>query len=385
MDHQKKIVYLAGLIFSIPIALMSYINSSFLSSFIDEKFVGMVYFFGSIVSILGLLVAPRILRKMGGYRFLLMVIALDSITILVSATIANAWIVIVAFLFGFALNNVIFFSLDEFIKILSKNKSLGGTRGIYLTLTNLAWIFSQILFVAIGMGGNFSFRLIYIIAFFVMTVFFILTLLTLKDVADPIYDRATIFKYVKEFFRHKNLSRAYGLNFLLQIFYAIMIIYTPIYLSTHMGFSWQSIGIIFAIMLTPFSIFPFSVGKYADKVGERKMLMLGFYIISISTLSLFFVTKGEVWIWATLLFFTRVGASTIEVMSDAYFFKHIEAQNDQYVGVYRSAAPVSYIVGPLVASLVFYFVPTFNFIYLVLGTIMLYGVYLSSMIRKSEI
>jgi MFS family permease len=190
---------------------------------------------------------------------------------------------------------------------------------------------------------------------------------------------------MKEFFRNKSLARAYGLNLLLQIFYAVMVIYTPIYLSTHLNFDWQSIGIIFAIMLTPFSLFPISIGKYSDKVGERRMLIFGFFIISVSTLLLFFIHSKEIWIWATMLFLTRVGASTIEVMSDAYFFKHIKAENDEFVGVYRSALPLSYIIGPLVSSITFYFIPTFNFIYVALGTIMLYGIYLSSMIKKNDI
>jgi MFS family permease len=81
---------------------------------------------------------------------------------------------------------------------------------------------------------------------------------------------------------------------------------------------------------------------------------------------------------------TRIGAATIDVMSDAYFFKHIKPENEEFVGVYRSALPISFIVGPVVAFIVLTFVPAFNFIYLALGAVMLYGVYLSSTIRKSD-
>jgi MFS family permease len=152
-----------------------------------------------------------------------------------------------------------------------------------------------------------------------------------------------------------------------------------------MDFSWKEIGMIFAIMLLPFSIITFPLGKYADKMGERKILMFGFAIASLGTLALFFIGQHSIWMWAFWLFITRVGAASIEIMSDTYFFRHIAPENDEYVGVYRSAAPISYILGPLLAFVVFSFVPSFNFIFLVLGMIMLFGVYLSGTIKNQDI
>ncbi|MEK7190488.1 MAG: MFS transporter [Patescibacteria group bacterium] len=385
MKHDRKIIYLAGFLFSLPIALMSYVNSSFLSSFIGEKLVGIIYTLGSIASILALLVVPTIFRKMGGYRFLLLLIGLDALSILFFVLAKDAWTIIIAFIFGFAFNAIIVFSLDELLKIFSKNSGTGGIRGTYLAITSLAWILSQFVLMFGQTKEVFSFQSIYLMAFVIMILFFLLSFFTLKNTIDPKYDRIKSIKYVKEFFKNKNLFRAYGLNFLLQFFYCWMVIYTPIYLSAHLGFDWKQIGLIFAVMLLPFFIFPFPLGKYSDKIGERKMLMLGFLIASFFTLALFFIQKKEIWIWALALFATRIGAATIEVMNDAYFFKHIKPENEEFVGVYRSAPPAAYVIGPLMASIIFVFVPSFNFIYPILGTLMLYGVYLSSTIRKSDI
>ncbi len=385
MKHNRKIIYLAGFLFSLPIALMSYINSSFLSLFVSGELMGITYALGSIASILALLVAPTVWRKMGGYKFLLWVIGLDALSILVFALSLNTWSIVLAFIGGFALNIIIVFSLDELLKIFSRNSKTGGIRGTYMAIANLAWIASQLLLVFGGIEGVFTFRTTYFIAFFIMLVFFFLSFFSLGNIRDPEYDNRKIIKYLKDFLKNKNLSRAYCLNFLLQIFFSFMIIYTPIYLSAHLGFSWREIAMIFAIMLLPFSILPFREGIYSDKIGERKMLMVGFLIASLATLGLFFIDSHEVWVWALALFMTRVGAATIEVMSDSYFFKHIKPENEEWVGVYRSAPPVAYIIGPLAALLIFNFVPSFNFIYLVLGALMLYGVYLSSTIRKGDI
>ena len=72
-------------------------------------------------------------------------------------------------------------------------------------------------------------------------------------------------------------------------------------------------------------------------------------------------------------------------MIDSFFFKHIKPENEEFVSIYRTASPMSYILGPLLALFVFMFIPNFNFIFPILGALMLYGIYLSSTIRKSDI
>src|SRR3989338_2771931 len=125
MKHERKIIYLAGFLFSLPIALMSYINSSFLSLFISEKSVGITYALGSIVSILALLSVGPVLRKMGGYKFLLLIIGLDALSILSFALATSAWMAVTAFILGFAFNIIIAFSLDEILKIPELEESEG--------------------------------------------------------------------------------------------------------------------------------------------------------------------------------------------------------------------------------------------------------------------
>lgn len=369
--------------FSIPIALASYINSSFISSFVGERFAGSVYILGSIGSILSLLIAPKIFKKIGGYKFLVTMALLDAFSFLILSLTHNAWSVVFMFILGFSMNTLIIFSLDELLKISSKDQVAGRIRGIYLTVCNLAWVLAQ-LTLGTTLGG-FSFNTIYFVSFCVMALFGLVSFFNLKNIPDPQYDKINSFKYIKEFFKKKNLARAYGINFLLQFFYAWMVIYTPIYLYNYLNFDWKEIGLIFTIMLLPFVLIQFPLGKYSDKFGERKMLMLGFGISSIATLSLFFTTAHSVMVWASLLFITRIGAATIEVMSDVHFFKHIKPENEEYVGVYRTSSPFAYILGPMFAFFVFMAVPSFNYIFLILGTLMLWGIYLSSTIRRNDI
>ena len=383
MKNNRRIIYWAGFLFSTPAALTFYINSSFLSTFVDEKFVGVVYALASLCSVLALLLIPLIFRKIGGYKFLIWTILLQALAFGALTLTKNVWSTVAVFMVGFSLNILIAFAMDEFLKISSTNNTLGRVRGIYLVACHLALIMIQLAFWIIL--GAFSFRIIYFISCLVTILFLAVAFFGLRGIPEPEYDKMGALKYLGKFIRNRNLLRAYGISFLLQLFYCWMIIYTPIYLSIHLGFSWRQIGIIFALMLLPFIIIPFRLGKYGDKFGERKMLMLGFSIISLSTLALFFIGWPGVLVWTVGLFITRIGASSIEVMSDTYFFKHIHPENEEYVGVYRSAFPLAYILGPLVASIIFSLVPSFNFIYVILGAIMLFGVYLASTIRKGDI
>ncbi len=383
MQHNRKIIYLVGFLFSLPVALTAYINSSFLSSFVGEKLVAIVYVLGSTSSVMVLLFAPKILKKIGGYKFLLWVVFLDILSILAITLTTSIWSAGILFILFFSLNSLIFFSLDELSKIFSKDSNTGKVRGTYLAFTSCAWIVAQL--ASSTILGEFSFQAIYFLAFLIMILCLLISFLKLKNIPDPQYDDSNALKSIKEFFHNKNLTRAYGFSLLLQTFFCWMIIYTPIYLSAHLGFSWKEISMIFAIMLLPFVIIPSPLGKYADKIGERKILMLGFLITSFTTISLFLIERHEIWIWALLLFATRIGAATIESMSDIYFLKHIRPENEEFLGVYRTATPVAFIIGPAVALLVLSLVPAFNYIYVVLGALMLYGVYLASKIKRGDV
>ena len=382
-NKKLKNIFFAGFLLSLHLALTAYVNSSFLSLFLEEKNVGFLYILGFIISIIALLLIPKILSKIGGYKLLLWSAGLNTISLLFLSMSKNIWVIIPMFVFYLTLNTMIIFLLDELLQIFSKNSGVGKIRGFYITILSLAWIIAQS--VSGTILNNFSFSILYFISFVIMAIFFVISFFFLKNLPDPKYDRISILQSLKIFFKNKNLVRSYKINFLLQFFYAFMVIYTPIYLNAHLGFTWREIGMIFAIMLTPFIILPLPLGKYSDKIGERKMLIFGFALASLATLFLFFIKQHEIWIWALALFITRIGASTIEIMSDVYFFKHITPENDELIGIYRNTAPVAYTLAPLVAFMIFTFTPSFNFIYIILGVIMLFGVYLSSTIQKNDI
>lgn len=379
-NSKLKSIFFGGFLFSLHLAFTAYINSSLLSGIIGEQKISLVYSISSLSAILLLLLIPKFFSKLGSRKFLLNVSFLSSILLLSLAFLESSFLAIPVFIIYLCLNTLIIFTIDEIIKIYSKDNSTGKIRGFYLSITSLAWVFAQI-----SSGRilkDLAINDIYIIASILVFMFFLNIFLNLKKIEEPNYDKTSTKENILNFFKNKSLRQAYIINITLQFFYSWMVIYTPIYLKNHMNFAWEQIGIIFAIMLLPFVLFQFPMGKYSDTHGERKMLKFGFIVMFIFTLAIFFIKENILILWALILFMTRVGAATVEVMADVHFFKNIRPENEEFIGIYRSAAPVAYILGPMTAFVFFLFIPDFKFLYIILASIMLLGFLFASKIKN---
>lgn len=199
----------------------------------------------------------------------------------------------------------------------------------------------------------------------------------LKKFKDPEYKRVSLLKTFKHIARNSKLHKIYTIFFILKFFFAWMIIYTPIYLHEEIGFGWDQIGTIFSIMLLPFVILTFPIGKLSDKIGEKKMLILGFVICSLFTLMIPFIGIKAVWIFALILFMTRVGAALIEAMSEIYFFRIVSEADADVIAFFKNTYPLSFVVAPLVATILLLFLPHFSYLYPILSVILLLGLMLS--------
>ena len=375
MRHNRKIIYLAGFLFSIPIALASYINSSFLEIYVDKNYVGIIYVIASIITILGLLKMPKILTRLGNRPTILLFCSLIFLSLILLALGNSAFIVIPAFILYFLSINFVVASLDIFIEDFSKKSSIGTLRGFYLMIINLAWVVAQIISGSIINKSSFSGIYLFGACFMVLVMF--IFILFLRDFKDPEYKKVPILKTIKSFIQNKNISKIYLSHLILQFFYAWMVIYTPIYLHEYLGFGWDKIGIIFSIMLIPFVVLDFPLGKFSDKIGEKKMLIVGFLIITASTLVIPLITESILWMWALILFATRVGAATIETMNESYFFKTINEENADEISFFRNAPSISYIIAPLLATPILFLIPSFEYLFYILGAVLLVGLFVA--------
>ncbi len=183
------------------------------------------------------------------------------------------------------------------------------------------------------------------------------------------------------FLKHKNIFDVFVDRILLNLFFAWSAIYLPIYLHEYIGFSWNQAGTLLVMTSLPFILFQGRIGRMQDQRAEEKSLLIaGFLIMAIGSIMVPFMTTQSMVPWAILLFITYTGASIVEVSSESYFFKHVSPTNSGFISLFRMTRALPYIIIPIIIAFILAFLP-FNYVFLVLGLIMLLGMRYAFLIR----
>jgi MFS family permease len=368
-------MYIISFLFTLHISLSAYVNSTFLIKFISEKYVGLLYTAGSLITLILLAKSAGVLKRLGNRKLALWLLVVNMASLSGLIASVDPYVIALSFIGLTTTNVLMFFCIDIFIEHFGDPKTIGHTRGLYLTITSIAWMVSPLI-TALVLGGQDGYTAIYAIAFFVAVATTIGLLMSIKKFRDKSYTKTPFLQTYKYLKTNKHMLAITLINFILQFFFVWMVIYTPIYLHQHLGFSWDQLGVIFTIMLAPFVIFGLPIGILIDKyhVRKRALLAVGFIIMSASTLSIAYISTTSVALWALVLFMTRVGASIVEVTSEIYFFTHVREEDAYLLGVFRDMAPVAYMMAPLLGSLVFIFLP-FKSLFIILAVFVLIGLY----------
>lgn len=370
-----KRMYVLSFLFSLHIALSAYINSTFLMKIISEKYVGILFAIASFVTLLLLSKSSNILKHFGNRNFILWSLLVNMLSLVGMIISKNTYIIEASFIALTTTNTLVFLSIDIFIERYGNPETVGKTRGLYLTITNLAWMLTPLV-TALLITKEGGYITIYILSLFSVIVMTIGLLFSVKNFEDSTYKKTPFWETYKFLKTNHHMAAIIIINFLLQFFYAWMVVYTPIYLFKHIGLNWEQIGVIFTIMLSPFVIFGLPVGILIDKyhIKKRTLLYIGFVITIISTFLISIITVPDIVIWSIILFLTRTGASIVETTSEIYVFTHIKEEDTYMLSIFRDMSPLSYIIAPVFATVVFLYLP-FNYLFLVLSVILLAGLY----------
>jgi len=376
--QKRVILYVIGFIFNLSYAIPAYINSSFLAGFVSEKLVGIIYAASSILAIAAFMEAPNVLRKFGNVKTTVGLLSLELLS-LTGLIWGNGTLAIISsFMLNFVTVVLANYTLDIFLEDFSSDAKTGRIRGMFLTIVNTAWLISP--YLASKILGNFGFTGLYGISAILLLPVVVLIIVKLRGIAEPRYEKLPFWKSLGEIWTDRDIKGIMIIQMLLQFFYAWMVIYTPIYLHEIIGFDWPTIGVIFTVMLLPFVILEAPLGKWADKNGEKTALSIGFVFMAIAVGLIAFMTDHSPFVWAGVLFLSRVGAATVEVMADTYFFKKVTAVKTHLISFSRMARPIAYVIGPIVATILFT-VFDMRGLFIFLGFLMLYGLRYSLVIK----
>ncbi|MDQ3076750.1 MAG: MFS transporter [bacterium] len=381
-SHHLKFVFAAVLILSFHYAFTVYINSTFLSQFFTEKEVGYLYTGGALLTLLGFVASSSLIKRVGNVSFFTTGIIIEIIALFGLFYTSNPLHLKFFFILHQALPSLLLFSMDLFLEGASRTahgNNTGRIRSTYLTILNISFVLSPM--IVGNIVSVFTYRGVYLLSAMCCVALLFLIVDSLRHIPSHTMREVNFADSVRKYIPHKDLNRLFIINFLLQIFYAVMVIYTPIYLSQHIGFSWEAIGLIFTVMLVPFVLFEAPLGRMFDKIHtEKDTLIAGFLIIALSTGLIFLIQKPSVIIWMIALFATRVGASFVEVASDYSFFRRVSDRDAGFISVFRMASPLSYIIAPLLVAPIVHLL-SIKYVFLLLGIIMLSGIIFSFKLR----
>lgn len=377
-----RTLYSISLLFAVATAFVAYTESSFLEMFVGKESVGVVFAASYCIALLVLVYLGKIIALLGKRNTVLALLLVSLLALLVLMRATSAFFVLPAFAVYIATLIAAWVGFDVLIETFSSDGLTGRIRGTQLTIMNVGWVITPV--IAGFVLEIYGFAHIFTIALFVTIIVAIILALTFKNAdGKGVVRTRGFFATLRTVMEHRSISHIFIIAFLLQFFYAWMVIYTPLYLLS-IGIDWSDIGKIFSFMLLPFVLFEYPAGWIADRwLGEKEILITGLLIIAGATGTLFFIQTSTLWVWAVLLFATRIGASLIEVMRDTYFFKQVDKRDVYLIDFFRNTGPMGYMIAPLVATPILAVAPM-KTLFIVLGVIMFCGVLLAARIPDTK-
>lgn len=365
-------VFISVLFLSINFGAVLYVNSTLLSRFFSPEVTSTLFVLGAAGNILLFLIAPKLIEKLGK-RLLLLILLLLVAAATIGLALGNTGeIAAASFLVYSSVFFIIYYTFDIFLEEVSKDAKTGEIRGLYMTVLNLGIMLGPAILALIAVGDE------------LMPVYIAAALLLAPPILIAVFDlHSKTQKWHGAHPRHhvlpfrlwwqiRSIRRVTLAKLVLEIFFAVMVIYTPIYLHSSIGFEWSELGVMFTIMLLPFVILEWPAGKLADRLwGEKELMAAGFLFMGGALLAMPYLGKMFI-AWTVVLLLSRVGASLIEVTTESYFFKHVDGNDTRLISIFRLARPVGIITGSAVGAVMTNLF-SFEKVFLVLAVVVFLG------------
>lgn len=340
-----------GLLYTVQNAALSFFASPFLLEIgISESTVGLLFAGASLCGLAVLSLFPLLIQYCGARCLFVHGGTLLTVSLFALATSPGV-IVSLAFLLIALLASLLLWSVfDIGLEYTTTNENeTGRTRSIFLTTVNAGFVAVPSIAGFLVTTGGFS------------TLFVALGISTgistlygwyaFPHVPRTPQNTLRMAEILDVLVTQPNIRRVFSAQFMLQAFYTFMVVYMPIMLVSTYGLSLQEMSIVFSIAMLAFLIVEPPVGFISDTwLGEKEIMIAGFVILVLSTAALPLLAGASLTAWAALMFTTRVGAASIEITTESYFFKHVNSTNLVQVSAYRMLSALARLVVPLLAT-----------------------------------
>jgi len=377
-----KLFVVFGFVLAIANALSAYIHSSYLAEFVGQKNIGLIFTASYLLTFIAVANYTTFVNHLKIFKAALVIFGLMIAALFGLGIASTPLFAIVFFLAYIIFLNLIWITLDVYVEYFSQDQLTGRIRGIFWSGAHLAWFISPITSGYLLKYVDYSF--LFLIAAVLVLIVMIAFSYKFRNLKVNHFPKPNFIKAVKSIYNNNLLNGIFVIAFLLQVFYAAMVIYAPIYLHQHIGFAWHEIGLMFTIMLSTFVITTYPAGWLADKyIGEKEMISIGLIIMGFAVILFGFIESANFWAWTAILFMTRIGASLVQIMRDSYFFKQVNVKDIHIINLFRNTTPIAYIVFPLIATFILTFFD-FRYIFVVVGIIVLSGLIFSLRMQDTK-
>ena len=383
---RSNVVYMAMLLLSLHWALIAYVTSTYLATFVSDEAIGTLYTVGASLAVLSFLFVSRVLRRVGNYYLTMILVVVELMALLGMGFIDEMRVVIPLFILHQMIVPLLIFNIDVFMeeRIGDQEGETGGSRGLLLTMMSLAGAIGPLSAGFLLGSESLRFSLVYGTSAFILILFGYLIYRNFKTFHDPEYHEVKVLASIQHFWEERDLRFVFLSHFLLQLFFAWSVIYVPLYLATEIGIHWDNIGLILFVGLLAYVLLEYPIGKIADtRLGEKEMMIAGFIILAISVSWISFIETTALLPWMIVMFMTRVGASFVEATSESYFFKHTKGSDANVIGFFRLTRPLATIGGALFGSLMLLYLP-FQNIFIALAIILVPGIIFSFLLKDTR-
>lgn len=378
--------HIALLLLSLHWACVVYINSSYLEQFASPRTISILYGTGAVLTIFGFFFASHILTRLGSVRLIVILSIIEFCTLMGMGLTGTPYLALFLFVIHQAIVPLLLFNLDIFMEVLigDNENSTGRERGVLLTIMSFTYAVAPLVIGRFLGDGVPDFTIAYITSALFLVPFLYIILVYFKEFENPHYPHFKLGEAILGFWSQSDIRNVFCAHFLLQLFFTWMVIYTPVYLSTVIGFNWEQIGAILFVGLMAYVFLEYAIGVIADTyLGEKEMMAFGFAITAIATSWFVFLDNSSIALWMTAMFLTRFGASFIETTTESYFFKHTQGKDSSVIGLFRITNPLSYVVGALFGTIALHYF-AFEFLFVILGALMIPGLFFAMALKDTR-
>lgn len=253
----------------------------------------------------------------------------------------------------------ILFNLDKLFEDYTHIQDRGKGRGIYSTVWNTPFVVVPLMLSSLTTE---TLSITYAVAFCLLLPFL---LFMYSYIQNPIDEQEEVNQNliplstkIKNFWADKLDRNSLITQSTLHLYYGSTGILLPLYLHQYFNFEWNHIGILLAVMTTPFVLVQIPFGKLEDRTHNDKQIFIwGIFIAIFFTIGALLVPQGltvevSFILLTTLLFLSRVGCSMVEISSESMFYKHVTERDEFALLAFRAGRLVPYSLGILFLFLI---------------------------------